>query len=204
MAAAKEAGMRVTMSVECQELTPLAEEQEMLREVLRLYPQIDVIELITPEGGGDDSRTLTAEEALALSERLFGKEVTDSALAALSRGGNLPYGGTPTYALDGTPAQFNVGWTGSVNIEAGKGYAPNGSEMFTPFSGNRPYARASAATYVDGRTARLEAFVLTDDSGGGYTYYQLRDLGRTLGFNVGWSAEQGIYIETDQPYSESN
>ena len=110
MAAAKEAGMRVTMSVECQELTPLAEEQEMLREVLRLYPQIDVIELITPEGGGDDSRTLTAEEALALSERLFGKEVTDSALAALSRGGNLPYGGTPTYALDGTLRSVKQIW----------------------------------------------------------------------------------------------
>ena len=28
------------------------------------------------------------------------------------------------------------------------------------------------------------------------TYYKLRDLGQALGFHVGWSAEQGVYIET--------
>ncbi len=26
--------------------------------------------------------------------------------------------------------------------------------------------------------------------------YKLRDLGQALGFNVGWSAEKGVYIET--------
>ena len=65
MNTAKEVGMKVTLSIECQESTPLEAEKEMVTEALRLYPQIDVIELITPEGGGDDSRQITGEEALA-------------------------------------------------------------------------------------------------------------------------------------------
>ena len=38
MDTAKEAGMRLTLSVECQESTPLEEEKAMVREVLALYP----------------------------------------------------------------------------------------------------------------------------------------------------------------------
>ena len=57
---------------------------------------------------------------------------------------------------------------------------------------------------IDGRKASLTAISLTDDCGGGYTYYQLRDLGRALGFNVGWSAQQGIFIQTDRPYSDAD
>ena len=57
---------------------------------------------------------------------------------------------------------------------------------------------------IDGRKASLTAIFLTDDRGGGYTYYQLRDLGRALGFNVGWNAQQGIFIQTDRPYSDAD
>ena len=106
--------------------------------------------------------------------------------------------------LNGTAARFEVGWDGNVNIITGQPYTPNGTELSTPFSGDRTYTAPTSTTNVNGAAADLDAIVLTDDSGGGYTYYQLRDLGRTLGFNVGWSAEQGIYIETDKPYSESN
>ena len=42
----------------------------------------------------------------------------------------------------------------------------------------------------------LSPQVLTDDSGDGYTYYKLRDLGAALGFTVDWSAEQGVFIQT--------
>ncbi len=98
--------------------------------------------------------------------------------------------------LNGTSVQFQVGWNGAVNIEIGKAYTPNGSEMNTPFSGDRGYENASAATNVNGAPAALEAIVLTDDQGGAYTYYKLRDLGSALGFKVDWSAEKGIFIET--------
>lgn len=98
--------------------------------------------------------------------------------------------------FNNTKAKFNVGWNGAVNIETGKGYTPNGSEMKTPYSGDRAYEMAASTTNINGKPAALEAIVLKDDTGGAYTYYKLRDLGAVLGFKVDWSAEKGIFIET--------
>lgn len=106
------------------------------------------------------------------------------------------------FVLNGTRAQFDVGWNGSVNLETGRAYRTNGEEMSTPFSGNRTYALALAPTNVNGSPVHLTAILLKDDRGGGYTYYQLRDLGRALGFQVGWKAGTGIFVETNQPYQE--
>lgn len=100
-------------------------------------------------------------------------------------------------ALDGSAAQFNVGWDGNVNLETGKAYTTrNGYENNTPYSGNQPFTCATSTTNVDGEAASLTAFVITDANGNGSTYYKLRDLGAALGFTVDWSAERGIYIET--------
>ncbi len=99
--------------------------------------------------------------------------------------------------LNGTPAQFEVSWDGAVNIVTGQPYTPNGSEMSTPFSGDRAYTVPTSETKVNGSAAALESIVLTDDSGNGYTYYKLRDLGTALGFTVDWSAEQGVFIQTN-------
>ena len=101
------------------------------------------------------------------------------------------------FVLNGTAVQFNVGWDGAVNIETGRAYAANGSEMSTPFRGNRACEPAAAETRIDGSPVALDAIVLKDDAGGAYTYYKLRDLGAALGFTVGWSAETGIYLQTD-------
>lgn len=106
--------------------------------------------------------------------------------------------------LNGSAAQFQVGWDGSVTITTKTAYTPNGSEGNTPFSGDRAYQEAAAPTKVNGQTADLAAFVLNDDAGGGYTYYQLRDLAQALGFNVGWSADKGVFVETDKPYDPNN
>lgn len=97
--------------------------------------------------------------------------------------------------LNGTPAQFEVSWDGAVNIVTGQPYTPNGSEMSTPFTGDRAYTVPTSETKVNGSAAALESIVLTDDSGNGYTYYKLRDLGTALGFTVDWSAEQGVFIK---------
>ncbi len=105
------------------------------------------------------------------------------------------------YVLNGTAAQFGVSWKdGSVVIENGKPYVSNGSEMKPPFSGERPYARLKNPTLIDGKSIDLTAVLLTSDSGGGYTYYRLRTLGKNMGFNVGWSKERGVYVETDRDY----
>ncbi len=98
--------------------------------------------------------------------------------------------------LRGTNAQFEVGWDGAVAITTGTAYTPNGTEDDVPFSGPRFYTPAAAATKVNGQDAQLSAFVLTDDQGGGYTYYKLRDLGAALGFHVDWSVDRGVFIET--------
>ena len=102
------------------------------------------------------------------------------------------------YVLNGTSSQFNVGWDGSVVLETGEAYISNGSEMTTPFSGDRPYTISTAATKFSHSDIPLDltAIVLKDDKGAGYTYYKLRDLGITMGFEVGWSAEKGIYMNT--------
>ena len=109
-------------------------------------------------------------------------------------------------AMNGTKGQFNVDWIdGAVTLVAGAPYTtPNGSENTTPFSDARSYKLPENSTNVNGAAGGLTAFVLTDDEGGDHTYYQLRDLGRALGFNVGWSAERGVFIESDKPYTDAD
>lgn len=108
--------------------------------------------------------------------------------------------------LNGSAAQFNVNYDGSIVIETKKPYTTaNGTEMNTPFSGDREYKANTDVTKIDGVASDLAAITLTDDAGGGYTYYKLRDLGQALGFNVGWDNVKGnIFVETDKPYDPNN
>ena len=104
-------------------------------------------------------------------------------------------------ALNGTKSQFSVDWDGTVQLTTGKFYAKIGTENSTPFRGNRTYTVPSDPTYINGRASDLAAIVLTDDNGGDYTYYKLRDLGRRLGFNVAWDDDRGVIVETGRPYT---
>lgn len=90
--------------------------------------------------------------------------------------------------LSGTLAQFDVVWDGSVNLLSKTYYLHrNGAEGGTPFSGSLPYAKLEQTTMVDGEPLHMDAIVLTDPAtGGGYTFYQLRELGAALGFEVDW------------------
>lgn len=122
-------------------------------------------------------------------------------------------GGVTTYVrlrdlawlLNGTAAQFDVGYDDLVSLTCHAPYtAHNGTEGRHPFHGDQPYIRWQGLTCVDGRDAPLQAFVLTDSHGGGHTYYKLRDLGQALGFNVGWSAQRGMYLEPGKPYNNAD
>lgn len=104
------------------------------------------------------------------------------------------------YALQWTEARFNVEWNGNVCLSSGAWYDANGSEFDSPFWGDEIYQAVYDDTMVDGVGRALQAIRLVDNNGGGYTYYKLRDLGRSLGFNVDWSAGRGVFIETDKPY----
>ncbi len=109
--------------------------------------------------------------------------------------------------LNGGGAQFDVLWSAETGITIAPRTPydhPNGSEGEVPFSGDRPYTDYGRPTRVGDELKDLAAFQITDDNGGAHTYYQLRDLGRALGFNVGWSAERGIFIESDKPYTDAD
>ena len=109
------------------------------------------------------------------------------------------------YVLNGTKAQFSVGYDNAaktISVTSGEAYEAAGSEMKTPFSGDRSYTGGAQAVQVNGKAVDMTAITLLDDAGGGYNYFKLRDLGKALGFNVGWSKEAGVFIETDKPYAE--
>ena len=91
-------------------------------------------------------------------------------------------------------------WDGNVVIVPDASYVPNGTELKAPFSGDRRYQKAAAKTVIYGESIPFTAILLTDDQGGGYTYYKLRDLGKVLNFNVGWSNSRGIYMESNHAY----
>ena len=74
--------------------------------------------------------------------------------------------------------------------------------MKTHFSCDRAYTGGAQPIQVDSKAVNMTAITLLDDAGGGYNYFKLRDLGAALGFNVGWSKEQGVFIESDKPYAE--
>lgn len=103
------------------------------------------------------------------------------------------------HVLNGTGAQFSVGYDNaskSIAVTTGAAYADTGTEMTTPYSGDRAYQTGSGTVLVNGAPASLDAIVLTDDAGGGYTYFKLRDLGSALGFTVDWTADRGVIVET--------
>ena len=107
--------------------------------------------------------------------------------------------------LSGTEAQFAVGYDNAakaISVTTGEAYTPNGSEMQTPFSGDRSYTGGAKSVNVDGEAVEMTAITLTDDAGGGYTYFKLRDLGKVLGFNTGWTREQGVFVESNKSYTE--
>ena len=89
--------------------------------------------------------------------------------------------------LSGSKAQFDVDWdkeSGNVLLKKDSAYTAIGGEGEAVFTGTPSYKDSPAETKIGDETISVTAILLNKD-GGGYTYYQLRDLGRNLGFNVG-------------------
>ena len=103
-------------------------------------------------------------------------------------------------ALNGTKAQFDVGWDGKITITPNTAYKVVGGEGTTPYSGEQSYTAVSdIPVSFNGSSVKLTSFQIKDSAGNGYTYYKLRDLGQLLNFSVTWNG--GVVIETDKPYS---
>ena len=103
--------------------------------------------------------------------------------------------------LSGTQAQFQVGWddaTRTITMTTGQSYTPVGGELAKTDGLNRFGTSTNASIYVDGQPVALTAYSID-----GNNYFKLRDLGKVLGFNVGWDdATRTVSILTDEPYSE--
>ena len=96
--------------------------------------------------------------------------------------------------LNGTGKQFSVGYDGekqSVTATPGQPYELTGTELTGAASSGQTAQASSDAIYVNGQ--RVEAEVYKID---GSNYFKLRDLGAALGFEVNWTAERGMTIET--------
>ena len=99
------------------------------------------------------------------------------------------------YSLNGTPAQFEVTWDGSlnaINLITGTSYTPVGSEMAAGSGIATTATPSAAAVYVDGSRASFQVFSI-----GGNNFFMLRDLGDALGFTVDWEGStQTVLIST--------
>ena len=96
--------------------------------------------------------------------------------------------------LNGTSKQFSVGYDGekqSVTATPGQPYELTGTELTGAASSSQPAQASGDAVYVNGQ--RVEAEVYKID---GSNYFKLRDLGAALGFEVNWTAERGVIVET--------
>ena len=103
--------------------------------------------------------------------------------------------------LNGTAKQFSVGYDGAANAvtaTSGQPYQAAGGELAGAAQGGSKNASPSNdAIYINGAKASVEVYKIE-----GSNYFKLRDLGKALDFYVGWTAEQGMFIDTTRPYSE--
>ncbi|MEY8404165.1 hypothetical protein AALA54_12690 [Oscillospiraceae bacterium 44-34] len=99
--------------------------------------------------------------------------------------------------LNGTEKQFAVGYDGSVQVTTGQPYEAVGGELAGAAEGSFTAEPTNDVIYIDGVKADLTAYKIE-----GNNFFRLRDLGRALDFYVGWTAERGVFIETDRPYAD--
>lgn len=103
--------------------------------------------------------------------------------------------------LNGTSKQFSLGYDsalGSVTASTGEPYQMTGTELQgLPDGGVKTAEPSQDIIYINGGNINAQAYKID-----GSNYFKLRDLGKALNFYVGWTAGQGVYIETDKPYSE--
>ena len=98
-------------------------------------------------------------------------------------------------ALQYTTDRFSVIYDGSTRVTTGATYIPDGSELACPTEIGTAKTYTAVVT-VNGTGKRMPAvFITSPGSQDGNFYYKLRDLGQAIGFDVGWRAETGIYID---------
>ena len=87
--------------------------------------------------------------------------------------------------LTGTGSQFNVGYdsaTSTVTITTGEAYTPAATDLVVGADNSASAQPSSQAILIDGaRHSELTVYNI-----GGSNFFQLRELGNVLGFDVGY------------------
>lgn len=102
--------------------------------------------------------------------------------------------------LNDTDKQFSVGYdasTGDVTLASGQPYSVTADDLTVPPAGSRQATASTNVIYINGVRMQLTAYLID-----GYNYFKLRDLASALDFYVGWTAERGMFLESDKSYSE--
>lgn len=103
--------------------------------------------------------------------------------------------------LNGTQAQFSIGWdgvTGAITITTGEAYTALGTELQGKPTDMATAQISKSIIYINGEKIDLSAYLINDNN-----YFKLRDLGKALGFNVSWDGVKGaVLIESDKPYDD--
>lgn len=105
--------------------------------------------------------------------------------------------------MNGTEGQFSVEYDGdakAIRIVTGEPYTPVGGELGAAPTQSVEAVSSNDTVYINGEKVELAAYKI----GGGVNFYGIRELARRLGFNVGWTAERGMYIESDKPYTDAD
>ena len=100
------------------------------------------------------------------------------------------------HVLSGSMGQFDVAIGPQVLLFPGVAYPYDSIGAWEDFPAEVPATVADASTLVDGALQDLDAIRVTDNNDLDHFYYKLRDLADVLGFQVGWDAQRGTYVET--------
>ena len=90
-------------------------------------------------------------------------------------------------ALNGTAANFEVGFdaeTKSIALKKNAAYTATGQELKDAATEKKTAAASDQKILLDGAEVSMQAYLID-----GYNYFQLRELGKTLGFEVAWDNE---------------
>lgn len=116
-------------------------------------------------------------------------------------------------ALAETGAAFHLSYddqSGAIDINTGERYLSQTGDGDIPFVGEQTAQSGTSLLAIDGLAVEVDSITLTDSAGGGHTYFELRDLGQALDFNVRWDRAYRhdhldvsgcILMETDRPYT---
>ena len=103
------------------------------------------------------------------------------------------------FSLNGTPKQFEVGWSNAndaISLTSGWPYTVVGGEMAGKGSSSKSAAPTSSKVYVNGKETQFTAYNID-----GYNYFKLRDVGQAIDFGVDYDeSRDAIMVDTGKSY----